>query len=437
MKPGRIRHGWRDIPAFLRVPVGRQKLYQLAWHGTWPLFRPVAGFYRRTLARHCRLVAVVGSFGKTTTARAVARALGRTVGHRVGANGLNSLAWAVLRIRPGDRHAVTEAGIDRVGRMATYAEMMRPDITVVTSIGSEHNRSFGTLEVTRSEKSHMVQILPASGIAVLNGDDPNVLWMAGKTRARVITFGLGEGNEIRASDVALDWPHGTRFRLHADGRAVDLHIRLLGRHMVRPILAAVAVALAEGFPLEEVLPSLEALPPTPGRMQPVDLGDRTYLLRDEFKSALETMEVALDTLAEIPARQRIVVFGDVSEPPGSQGPIYRALGKRIAEIASQAIFVGEGFQSYSVGARRAGMARSALFSAGRSVLRATEELQASLGPGDVALIKGRDTQRLERIPLALQGRPVRCDISLCRARALPCSRCAMLERGWDGRRVAT
>jgi UDP-N-acetylmuramoyl-tripeptide--D-alanyl-D-alanine ligase len=140
-----------------------------------------------------------------------------------------------------------------------------------------------------------------------------------QTRARVITFGFAGSNDVRASDIALDWPRGMRLTLHAKGEMRVLRTSLAGKHMAYPILAAVAVALAEGFTLDEIIPRLEALTPTAGRMEAVPLANGAILLRDDFKSALETFDAALDTLSEIPARRRIVVFGEVSEPPGSQG----------------------------------------------------------------------------------------------------------------------
>ena len=68
------------------------------------------------------------------------------------ANAWTSVAMAVLRIRPSQRHAVIEVGIGGRGQMEQYARLLRPDLTVVTSIGSEHHGSLGSLEVTRAEK---------------------------------------------------------------------------------------------------------------------------------------------------------------------------------------------------------------------------------------------------------------------------------------------
>ena len=419
----------------MRTPIGRKQFLSHGYYYVWPLLRRVATLYRQTLVRKTRVVTVVGSFGKTTTARAVIAALGGKVPPDIRPNAWNFVAHRVLGIRPHDFHTVIEVGIDGRGQMEAYARMIRPNVTIVTSIGSEHNRSLETLKVTRAEKSEMVRLLPKSGTAALNADDPNVRWMEERTCARVITFGFDEMSDIRASDVALDWPHGTRFKLHTDSRTRNLRMKLIGRHMVYPILAAVAVALSEGFKLDQILPALEALSPTPGRLQPVRLRSGAYVLRDDYKSSLETIETALDVLSQIPAKRRIVVFGEVSEPPGSQGPIYRSIGKRIAKIASRAIFLGGNFQRYATGATRGGLPRQALFNAHRSVLKAIEELRYDLGPGDVALIKGRDTQRLDRVTLALMGRTVRCDISFCNATLVRCEECPMLERGWKGYRA--
>jgi UDP-N-acetylmuramoyl-tripeptide--D-alanyl-D-alanine ligase len=395
----------------------------------WPILLRAATLYRRVIVRNTRAVVVVGSYGKSTTTRAVTRALGRKVHRHAIVNAEHQVARAVLRIRPWDRHAVIEVGIAVPGQMAIHAGLTRPDVTVVTSIGSEHNRSLKTLESTRNEKADMVRVLRPSGIAVLNGDDPNVLWMRSQTRARVITFGFAESNDVRASDVVLNWPTGMRFTVHAGNQKCPIQTRLLGKHMAYPILAAVAVALTEGFTMDEIAPALDNLAPTPGRMETVGLANGAILVRDDFKSGFETIQAALDALAEVPARRRTVILGEVTEPPGSEGPIYRDLGARLARAASRAIFIGRtnAWRPLANGAKSAGLPADALIHV-ESVRRALAALPEDLGPHDVVLVKGRDTQRLGRVTLALTGRTVGCDIIVCNAR-VGCGSCPMLERG--------
>src|SRR5690349_17967781 len=108
----------RDLPALLRTPVGRvQFLNGLFCYRAWPLLASAAAIYRRTLVRRTRLVAVVGSFGKTTTTRAVTTALGMTPHRWSGLNHFGFVAAAIFRIRPGQRHAVVEVGIMFRGAM--------------------------------------------------------------------------------------------------------------------------------------------------------------------------------------------------------------------------------------------------------------------------------------------------------------------------------
>lgn len=175
--------------------------------------------------------------------------------------------------------------------------------------------------------------------------------------------------------------------------------------------------------------ALERLPSVPGRLQLIALPNGAWLIRDDYKSPLETIDAALDVLAEVPGR-RIAVLGDITEPVGSQGPHYRRLGNRLASIASRVVVVGRSYQFYASGATKAGMARSAVINAGNSVRQAAQAVAANLKPGDVVLVKGRGTQKLDRISLALQGRTVGCELEFCNIRSPRCESCPMLEDGW-------
>ena len=433
-----MRYQLREIPLLLRTPLGRKQLMHGVQIRTTPFFYHAAKIHRKTLIRNTRLIATVGSFGKTTTTQCIKTALsGHTHRHSGGNSGI-SLYRNVLGIRPRDREGVLEVGINGKGQMAAYASLLRPDVTVVTCIGSEHNRSLGTLETTRQEKAAMVQALGSKGLAVLNGDDPNVRWMARHTSAPVITYGFQRQNHFRASGFALNWPSGSRFTLHMNGKKQAVTTRLMGRHMIYPALAAIAVATHEGRPLEEILTSLASVPPAPNRLHPVHLANGAILLEDQFKSTLETVVEALNVMAQIPARRKLVVMGEISEPQGPQGPIYKAVGRQIASAASNAYFLctRKSFKTYRSGAAAAGMPKDRLQNSGRDgILDVIDILKNELKSGDVVLIKARNSQRLHRLTLALTGRPVGCNLGFCDALSCHCADCPMLESGWEGKQV--
>jgi len=390
----------RDIPSLLRTPTGRKKLRGGVFRALWPILSRIARLWRRTVARRTRVVVVVGSVGKTTTTKIVAAALCGGDYSVPRGNCLSKTAAAILGIRRGDPHAVIEVGISLPGQMAGYASVVRPDVTVVTAIQSDHAPTLGGMEVRRREKSGMVRALGPDGVAVLNGDDPNVMWMTGKTRARVTTFGFGESCDVRATDVRVaEDLEGTRFRLHAAGDVRDVRIHLIGWPLVYAALAGVATGLAEGLSLDVILPRIEQVAPLPRRFQPVRLTCGALVLVDALKSSLGTVEAALDVLEGIPSRRRFAVLGKVDDltEQDDRASIYRQLGRRVAAVAERAVFVcEEGEGDYAAGAVEAGMPADAILCTGNHIEAAVEVL-GDLAPGDVVLLKGRGAQHLERI----------------------------------------
>src|SRR4051812_29914851 len=350
----------------LRSRPGRIELRRRWAARLWPALAYVGRGYRRTLARRVTIVAVVGSVGKTTTTRVVSGALDLPV-HRLAllnANSHDAMGRALLRIRPWQRRAVLEVGIEGPGQMRRQAATVRPQIVVVTAIAGDHWRSFQTLEATRDEKAHILRSLPANGIAIVNADDPNVRWMATQTKARVVLVGESEDAEIRATGIELDWPHGMRFAVHVDGETRAARIRLTGRHMVFSALAAIAVARAVGISLDDALASVAVVDPTPGRMQTMVLPNGAVVLRDDFKASTDTFASALDTFATVPAGRRIVVLGAIAEEGGKQD--YRDTARRAGEFVDKAIFVGseKNSSAYRAGSLAAGWRAIALRTCG-------------------------------------------------------------------------
>jgi UDP-N-acetylmuramoyl-tripeptide--D-alanyl-D-alanine ligase len=398
----------------------------------WKPMLHVAQAYRATLARYQRVVAVTGTFGKTTTTRAVKAALGVHL-HPwtdLNANCLSLVPMALMRQSPFRKYAVVEVGIDGPWQMERYAAAIQPDIVVMTSIGNEHIQSFKNLHHLRHEKAEMVRALSVEDTAILNGDDPNVMWMATQTEAQIITFGFAPHCNVFASDVRLDWPNGTRLTLNAKGDQITLRVQLIGEKMIYPLIAAAAVAIANERSLHEVTAALEALPPTPGRLQPMHLPNNVIVLRDDYKSTVDTIHTALDVLKQVETGRRIVVLGDIDSPPSPARPYYRAIGERVAGISDIAIFVGKKFKDYRSGARRGGMINYQMRHA-RNIHEAIDILQDEVQARDVILVKGQEKQRLTRIVLALAGQKICCRVDLCQLHLMFCDYCPMLDRNWN------
>jgi len=421
---------YREIPQLLRTPFGRMELWKECLGRSWSILREVTGWYRRLVFRRTCVIVITGSYGKTTTQRAITVALGMEPDRVEKASFQSGVAKALLLTPPWRHFAAFEVGIFAPGQMIEYARMMQPDIVVVNSIGTEHHRAFKTLENTRDEKAQLLTGLAPHGTAILNGDNPNVLWMKRMTARRVITYGFNEGNELRASDWQMIWPEGSRFQVHLNGMSYSVRTRLHGRHMAYPVLAALAVVHATNQDMNAAVTAMERLTPARGRMQVVELPNGPRIIQDDYKSPLETIETALDFLRSIPAARRLVVLGNITDPPNPQRQVYRRIGHRFAQFADFAFLLGSQDRSYASGAAAAGMPRERIIRFHNDLRQAIEVLRNTLQDGDVLVVKGRLEDHLERITIALSGQKIGCWRTECRSRAYRCNNCPMLEKGW-------
>lgn len=383
----RVPRAPRDWLALPRSERGRRQIRQMFRWLLWPILRPAAWLYRRTVLRRRTLVAVTGSLGKTTTAEAIAAALG--VPPPRGSSFRTGLALGLLKATPRGAPLVFEVAISRPHQMAPYAGLLRPDIAIVTAIADEHRSAFGSIDRTAAEKGLLVAGLRPGGLAVLNGDDPRVLALATlrPPGARMVTVGLAPANDYRAANLRLDWPHGTQFTLHGPGFEVGARVQLLGAHQVRAVVIAAAVARELGESIAAIVQRLAAFAPIAGRLSRTALPSGAWILRDDLKSSLATVEAALDVFEQIPARRRIIVLGDVSEHEESKNSLYRSLGKRLGRSTHRILFIGQKFDRLRTGAKSAGL-DPARVTRHASVEEIATVLRRELEAGDVVLIKG-------------------------------------------------
>jgi UDP-N-acetylmuramoyl-tripeptide--D-alanyl-D-alanine ligase len=198
--------------------------------------------------------------------------------------------------------------------------------------------------------------------------------------------------------------------------------------MVHPLLAAVAAAHVEEIELAGAIARLGQLPPAPSRMELITLPDGTRILDDSSKGAVESMHAAFETLAQIPATRKIVVLGNVEEPPGKERDVYRDLGHRLARCADLIVCIGDdNMTSLRAAATQAGLDRSAIRLAGSQLQAGIDLLNEALQPGDLVLVKGAATQRLRRIVLGLLKKKVSCRVRHCNVKVMACDDCPLLD----------
>ena len=361
-----------------------------------PALQAFAGWHRRRF--DLPVIAVTGSSGKTTTKNMIASVLGERYRVFKTPGNLNSqlgVSEALFSLRKDHGAAVLELGMNRAGELDRLSRMTRPSMGVITNVGPAHIEFFESIEGIARAKGEVLDHLPVGGSAVLNADDPLVMLQAGRSSARVITFGRGAGADVRLARTRTGLS-GSTFAL-SDG--ASFCINLMGEHQVMNAAAAVAVGRLSGIDDQRIARALQSVEPTPMRMVYRKVG-AVHLIDDTYNANPSSMKAALDALATAAGR-KLAVLGDMLELGDLGKAAHREIGERAADVAERIITVGALAREIAEAAVDAGMPSSRVTSC-HSNDEAAAEVMAEIGDGDVVLVKGSRSMRMETIVAYLE-----------------------------------
>jgi len=390
-----------------------------------------------------KILGVTGNVGKTSTKEAVAAVLAVQYRVRKSSKSYNSelgvpltvigckTAWTsfsgwlqiiyqgLLLIVYREEYPewlVLEIGADRPGDIKSVVKWIKFDAAVVSRLPDVpvHIEFFRSKEEVIDEKMSLPLSIRPDGLVVLNADDENIMSRKDKIKAKVVLYGFNETAEVRATNDHIMYeehngisvPVGLAFKVDCQGSNVPVRVPgAVGSHLVYPILAAIATGMALGVNLVKAIEALAAHDTPPGRLHIVPGINNSTILDDTYNSSPTAVEAALRSLSQTETRgRRIAVLGDMME----LGKHTAEAHKKIGELASQLvdIFITAGVRSrYSHEAVKASD-----FDAGKlfhfaDSREAGEFLKTLVGEGDIILIKGSQSMRMERAVEAIMALP--------------------------------
>jgi UDP-N-acetylmuramoyl-tripeptide--D-alanyl-D-alanine ligase len=342
-----------------------------------------------------RVVGITGSNGKTTTKNLLASILsplGETVAPKESFNNEVGAPITMLRVTESTRFLVSEMGLYAPDAIARLVSIAKPDLGVVLKVGLAHAGEYGGIDGVAREKSEMVRHLPADGIAVLNIDDPRVAAMAEHTTAgSVLWFGLSQGAQVTARDIALT-ADGTSFTLVLPGgAAAPVTFKVLGEHHVMNALAAAATAHALGVGIDDIVTGLQAVTRAERwRMEVLGGRDGITVINDAYNASPDSMAAALRTLAKLkrPGGRTIAVVGEMAELGEFSGEEHDKVGLDVVVLGiDRLVVVGQGARRVHVSAMREGTFFSDESQYVDTIDEAFEFVRALAQPNDTILVK--------------------------------------------------
>ena len=252
---------------------------------------------------------------------------------------------------------VLEMGMNHFGEMAYLTSIARPDIAIITNIGTMHIEHLGSREGILQAKLEIFRGVPKNGVGVFNGDEP-LLW---NVRAdgghKKYYFGIeNHACDVLATDIQ-ELEDGMRFVVSGFGHRFELFVPVLGRHTVYNALAAVTAALLLKIPPETIQAQISGFQNT-GMRQKIYERDGFTIIEDCYNAGPESTEAALDILAGFRARAKgrcIAVLGDMLELGNRSAAEHYRIGRIAAAKVDMLYTYGTNSERMVSGAITGGM----------------------------------------------------------------------------------
>jgi len=368
----------------------------------------LASWWRHQHRHHIQLVGITGSSGKTTTKEMTAAILGlgqNTLKNQGNFNNLIGLPLTLLKLTRNHECAVLEMGMNRPGEIARLTDIADPDVGVILNVGMAHLEGLLDLEGVADAKTELMDRIASKGLVILNGDDALLIQRAARFSKRTMTFGVGPGNDVRATHIENRGTAGTRFSLEYQGSTWPLQLRLPGFHHLKNALAAAAITLGLHQPPEHIIQGLRMFQGIKGRFQVISLPGDVTLVDDTYNANPSSFAAAMESVASLGSGGRIIVgLGDMLELGDVTAKAHREAGRQVAEGGAFALFViGAHGRDVLEGARMAGMPQHRMTTVDAHG-DMTDRIAGMMSEGDLILLKGSRRMKLEKVVEGLRAR---------------------------------
>ncbi len=355
---------------------------------TLAAMQQIARGYRETLG--CQVVGITGSVGKTTTKEMVSAVLEQSFRTQKTPKNYNNhigLPVTLLSLEEDCEKAVIEMGMNHPGEISLLTGLVRPDIAMITNVGTMHIEYLGSREGILGAKLEILEGLRPDGRILFCGDNDLLKREAEKYGA--ITYGLGDHNQVRAVNLAMG-EEGCSFDIVAFGHRFHAKLPVVGEHNVCNALGAAAVGLLWGMDTEAICRGLATFTNTDMRQNTYSR-EGLYIIEDCYNAGPESTCAALSVLAKRPGR-RIAVLGGMLELGDYAPTAHYEVGKEAARTADFLFAYGPLGEEMVRGADSMAYARH-FMTHEELVSSLKEELQT----GDSLLVKGSRGMHMEKV----------------------------------------
>ncbi|PKM57641.1 MAG: UDP-N-acetylmuramoyl-tripeptide--D-alanyl-D-alanine ligase [Firmicutes bacterium HGW-Firmicutes-3] len=276
----------------------------------------LAAFYRQQFT--IPFIGITGSVGKTSTKEMLASILGTKFKvHKTDGNYNNDigLPLSILSLEPEAEVAVLELGMNHFGEIDYLADILKPEIGMITNIGVSHIEFLGSQEGIFKAKTEMLPHIQQEGLIVVNGDDPYLKSIKPQYGRRVKTYGYGDGNDCCVVNYQVLGKGKQKMTVATDRGIYCMTVDYPGEHILLNALGGILIGEHLGIEKENIIKGILQYEPAKMRLNEYKIGDRLRIIDDAYNASVDSMTGALKTLSALKEtnERSVAILGSMFE----------------------------------------------------------------------------------------------------------------------------
>ncbi|MEG0873326.1 MAG: UDP-N-acetylmuramoyl-tripeptide--D-alanyl-D-alanine ligase [Clostridia bacterium] len=287
-----------------------------------------AGRFNRQKLIDIPIVAITGSVGKTSTREMIASVLKQEKNIFVtkrNYNGYIGLPIMMLEIDKEDI-CVLEVGIDKVGEMDLLADLVRPDIAVITMIGTAHIGNIGSVEKIFKEKLKIVNNIKGMATLVVNGDDSYLNKLDSTNKYVVQKYSTKNISETSFKNEAIN------FKTKIYNKECNICINQMGKHNILNALCAIKIGQLFGIKEENIIKGISEYKNFTKRLEQKRIGKDILVIDDTYNASIDSMISGLEAVDKLEGVRKIAVLGDMFELGSYSKKLHTKVGESFKDM---------------------------------------------------------------------------------------------------------
>ena len=364
----------------------------------------MAGYKRDLYGDKIKVIGVTGSVGKTSTKDIIANVMSqkyRTLKTEGNNNNDIGLPFTILRLQD-EEIAVIEMGMNHLGEISYLSKIAKPDIAVITNIGTSHIGNLGSRENILKAKLEILDGMKNKRIIINNDNDLLNKWQKENTDdIEIHTFGIKNDSEAKAENLNL-MSDSSEFTCKYNNEEIKINVPVSGEHFILNALCGLSFGKIFGLSNEEIQNGISTFKLTAKRMEISKLKNNITLINDAYNASYESMKASITSLSNMTGNRKIAVLGDMFELGEFSEKLHRDVGIEVYKNNIDKLYLlGESAKYIAEEAINEGYNKeNILYYTDKEKL--TNDLKQDLQEGDIVLIKASNGMKLFKIAEALK-----------------------------------